>query len=565
MKLVGVLLSLLMFLLLSCGHTMTGINWQNHVTMRTCVADPEAKESHMSLCSGYVRPQDAIGAVTDVHYVTIQLERVFFRDLPTWTHDSDVCIDVTIKGLLTGGKEYHQVLDIVHVKKEAYLQLQNVSINFPVRYENRVVSLQFSVRAVNDPATVKKLFNLGQQILNVVKSSPISGGFLGANLISEITEDIFGAISQFFTSDGHVFALKQVDFLPVANTTGTQEQLLFTEGRYLVVAVPPADAYDVLKKIFGEYPEQIDSTYLQRNATYRGGYLILKEKEANYMFSPYIVFNVAVLKRYADKSVVVEAFKSASRAMDVGNLDAAQQALAVASANFMADAGFSFKRELVKRGEISEGKGRYGLLDIGPNQILQKVEPIVEEAKKRSMVKLASPLLLGVGLISQGVGLPRETHSDQNRKEQGQQNQNETVFEEPSSGIYTELEYSLFMDFLKALNARLAMLKAGGPPNPEVLIKVLEMHLAIKLKNQEIPLFNSECEVLKRSISELWGEIRSAYNIPTTLKIQAGTELSDALKSVKPDPEKVYQTLLRLQKDTDFVLEHCLDVKSKAY
>ena len=59
---------------------------------------------------------------------------------------------------MPGGKEYRQVLDIVHVKKEAYLQIQNVSINFPIRYENRVVSLTFSLRELDDVASAKKWF-----------------------------------------------------------------------------------------------------------------------------------------------------------------------------------------------------------------------------------------------------------------------------------------------------------------------------------------------------------------------------------------------------------------------
>ena len=53
------------------------VNWQNHETIRTCIGDPDAyKGGPMDVCHGYQRPSEVPVPVTDVHYVTIQLERI---------------------------------------------------------------------------------------------------------------------------------------------------------------------------------------------------------------------------------------------------------------------------------------------------------------------------------------------------------------------------------------------------------------------------------------------------------------------------------------------------------
>jgi hypothetical protein len=232
----------------------------------------------------------------------------------------------------------------------------------------------------------------------------------------------------------------------------------------------------------------------------------------------------------------------------------------------MADTGFSFKRELARKGAIVEGKGTRGLLDIPPSEILRKVEPVIEEAKQRPLRMLGQYLLLGQAPLDLNSLVTAPASGSQSAPATPPASaQSALTTAEPSGGVYTETEYSLFMDFLKALGGRLALLKAGGKPTVDALVKVLELHLAVKQKNPELPLFNSECEVLKRSINDLWRDVKAAFDLPGSMKVQAGTELSDALKAVKGDPAKTYATLIRLQKDVDDVTQRCLDVKSKAY
>ena len=544
----------------ACGPTsLPAINWQNHTTVRTCIVDPGAPAPKaMPLCTGYSRADEAVGAVTDVHYVTIQLERVYFRDLPEWTRDAEVSVDVAIKGLLPGGKEYRQVLDVVHVKKEAYLQLQNVSLNFPLKFENRTVSLRFSIRELDDVAAAKKWFKRGKDILAKVQTSPLSGGYLGALLVSEVVEDIADVIIDELASDDHVFSLKQVDFLPVANTSGTQEQLLFTEGRYIVVAVPPTDAYEMLASAFGTYPDPIDVAWLERNAAYRGGYLVYKDGLKNYVYTPYIAFNFAVLKRYADKNPVVVYFKKASRFMDMNQLKEAEAALALAGANFMSETGLSFTKKLEASSQRTlTGKGKRGLLEFGPDELLQSIEPVVDEMKKKPLIAMAKimrdkSLSLNVD-TGDKVGTAPAPAPDI-----------PDVSLSAEDGIYTEKEYTFFMSFLEALTTRLTLMKSGAKPTPVQLVPVLDAHLAAKLNSQDIPLMNSECEVINRSVGKLWKELKAAYGIPGHVKVQAGDELAQYLNDL-PDKKDVFKTLLRLQSEVDFVDKNCVGEKSKAY
>jgi len=521
---------------------MPAVNWQNHTTIRTCVYEPHAPpKKAMDLCTGYVRAKDAIGAVTDVHYVTIQIERVYFRDLPEWTRDAELSVDVAITGLLPGGKEYRQVLDIVHVKKEAYLQIQNVSINFPIRYENRVVSLTFSLRELDDVASAKKWFKKGKKLLSKVKANPLAGGFLGAVLVSEITEDLASIILDEMASDDHVFALKQVDFLPVANTTGIQEQLLFSEGRYVVVAIPPTDAYEVLQNLVTGYPETLDRMWLEKNAAYRGGYLVQKETLKEYVFTPYVAFNFAVLKRYADRSPIMDGFKQASRYLDMGDLEEAKKSLAKAYAGFKADAGFSFKKAIAQ-----SSPEKRGLLDLDADVLLDKVGELVVKKEKDAYDDV-------VGMLFGGGG-----------KKGGLKSTGQAPAAD-AGGIYTEKEYSFFLAFMKAIGARGRLVEQHKNPTPDQIMPVLEEYLAIKGKTRGLPLFNSECEVMTRGAEDLWAGVKKGYNIPNYIEVKAGQELADALSGVPGDKAAIAMTLLRLQKELDWLRENCLETKSTAY
>ncbi len=324
---------------------------------------------------------------------------------------------------------------------------------------------------------------------------------------------------------------------------------MFTEGRYVVVAVPPADIYDYMHKVFGEYPQQLDREWLLANAAYKGGYLTLKELAANYLYTPYVAFNFAVLKRYADRSPVVESLKSASRAIEMKKIDQAEGYLAQASAAFFADAGFSFKRELKKQSpQLTEKRG---LLEMEPTKLLEAAEKMLALLKKSKMEALGE-ILKGkipgtTGTKSLAASAPRTA-----------------VLSQPEEGVYTQLEYSYFIDLLNALTLDVALAK-GTQRSAQDVIPTLEAYIQVKTNNTELPLFNSECEIINRNIKRLWRTVKATYNIPAHVPVQAGKELSDMLPGDAQAKTNLYNTLLRLQSEVDYVKGNCLGSKSKAY
>ena len=420
---------------------------------------------------------------------------------------------------------------------------------------------------MDDAAGAKEWFDKGKKLLSTVKASPLGSGFFGAVLVSEITEDIASVILDEMASDDHIFSLKQVDFLPVANTTGKQQQLLFCEGRYVVVAVPPESVYPMLKGKVEGYPDQIDIEWLEKNAGYRGGYLVEQVAKMNpdtgkeelslrdYVYTPYVSFNFALMKRYADLSPVVEEFKKASRALDAGNLEGAKAALGAAVAGFMFDTGMTFKEAVKAEKPEAFEKGKKGMLEIEGPELLKIAKTvgdgILEKFGKKAK-KVPFGLLLGV--------------LDEAGDKTGEKAK-ETFDEElvAGGGIYTELEYSLFISLMKAIAARGRMLEQHPKPTPADVEPVLEKHLLVRQDNTNLPFFNSECEAVSRAVRSLWRRIKKTYCIPAKMRIEAGKEVAEMLCPGEEDKAQVFKTLLRLQKDVDWLNENCIEKKSKAH
>jgi hypothetical protein len=304
-----------------------------------------------------------------------------------------------------------------------------------------------------------------------------------------------------------------------------------------------------MHKLFGAYPQQLDREWLLGNSAYKGGYLIQKELAANYLYTPYVAFNFAILKRYADHNPVLENLKRASRALEMNQLAQAEGFLAMASSNFLSDAGFSFKQEMKKMNLGTSQK--IGLLGMKPQELLTAAEKLVgvfKEAKLASLQELLKEIPAGtIGGKSMVASASRTA-----------------VIDQPEEGIYTQLEYSFFIDLLKALTMDVQLAKSTERSTSSV-IPVLEAYIQVKTNNTELPLFNSECEVIKRNVKRLWRTVKSSYNVPAHVKIQAGKELSDMLPGEGAAKTALYKSLLRLQSEVDFVQEKCLDSKSKAY
>ena len=574
---IGIGVALAALLAAGCGPAcLKALNWENHVTVRTCVEHP-GTQTVADICDGYQLPNQVDNPITDLDYAVIQIEHIYFRDLPEWTRDSEVSIDVTVRGLLPGGKDYRQVLDIVHVKKEANLQLQNVNIFFPVRYENRIISLQFSLRELDkqEGEKAKAFFKKGKGILSKIGSNPLAGTFLGTLLASEVVAEVADLVIDQLTSDDHIFSLKQVDFLPAMDSGATEPQLLFTQGRYVVVGIPPVDAYDYLEPQFKDtpvdFPERLNRAWLINNTAYKGGLLVFKGSEQDYTFTPYISFNFTILPRYAERSTVVESIKQAFRclAIEPPDLQCATTKTATALAEFKTDAQFSFRSALIEEKVIPEKPG--ALLDMDPAKLLGQAEKLVKKQQKKKIDKFIKQFF---GVQLQVPGLTGTTKNEEMKTAATDETAAAApaatripdaaeLLEGAGTGIYTEREYAYFIAVLNALS-RIIALKSTDAPDLKQRVETLDVLLGVKLRNRDVTLFQSECTVMKKSVESQLLDLKRAAGIPAFMKMDwSDPEMAKTctkLFSKTEEAQWCFDNLPRLQQEADWFLENCTRV-----
>ncbi len=508
--------------LMACGGAQKGfaVDWNDHRTVRTCAAQASGYSGPGDpICTGYARKDDVVGAVTDVHYVTVQIERVYFRNLPEWTQNSELAVSVSIKGLLPDNQEYREVLEIVNVKKHSFLQIQNKSLNFPVRYRNRTISIGFSIVELDNSEEARRWFNKGKDVMGALRGTAWLAGAFGTGLFYELAKEVADRVFEYANADDHVFSMKQVDFLPALSVTGLQEQLLLTEGRYIVVAVPPASAYESLRAVMTDFPERLDGGFLQNNAYYEGGYLKLKGGNSEYTFTPYIALNVVMGKRYFDENPIVENIKEANRLMQFGKLEEAAAMLNAAEAQFTIPTTVSPKALMQEAGVIPPGKK--GLLDVSTKDIIGGAVSIVrgKDPKRVLHSRLGQMGLLGEFASRLLGGKPAE------KPKPAPAAPKMGVSGVKVERLYTDVEYTFFADWLIAMRAKLELLKAKDASR-EQTTKVLRLFRRAISNSKDLPRSPAECQVYRTSLTELWARLVESYGITEDDEISDGNRMA---------------------------------------
>lgn len=562
------LLVLLGLGLAACGGAQKGfaVDWNDHRTVRTCAAQATAGYSGPGdpICTGYARKDDVVGAVTDVHYVTVQIERVYFRNLPEWTQNAELAVSINIKGLLPDNQEYREILEIVNVKKHSFLQIQNKSLNFPVRYRNRTVSIGFSIVELDNSEEARRWFNKGKEVLGAVRGTAWLAGAFGTGLFYEVAREVADRVFEYANADDHVFSMKQVDFLPALSVTGLQEQLLLTEGRYIVVAVPPASAYESLRAVMGEFPTRLDGGYLQSNAYYEGGYLKLKESAAEYTFTPYIALNVVMGKRYFDENPIVESLKEANRLMQFGKLDEAQAMLDTAEAQFTIPTTVSPKALMQEAGIVPTAPKK-GLLDINSKDLVSGAVSIVrgQDPKRVLHSKLGTMGLIGEFASRLLGGKPAAPAAPAPTPQLG-------VSGVKVERLYTDLEYTFFADWLMAMRAKLVLLREKDPGRDKITGVIRLFRRAIS-NSKELPRSPAECQVYRTSLTALWARLVESYGITEDDEISDGNRMALVTKLTKRGklgeqaPEEAFEFLQQQREFLDGTVKACLPRGLRAY
>jgi len=543
-----------------CGTTRSqGGGWGRHVVLRPCDKDYDRQDAGaVGLCPAYRPLKELTGAITDVHYVFIQAERIFLRDLPEWVRGADAVLVATIDGLLPSGNRYRQVVDVVHIDDDGTWEGRNYNMNLPVRYRNRPLSVRLSLVGLDNAGTGRRWFRRGIALRHECLESPLGEGPLGTALTFRIVEDTAAAILDQGASKKPELSLAHLDFVPAADISVVGSQgLRLTHAVYAVV---PAGESARVGIVPGGASVEIDRAWLEANVTYRHGSLALKDSLSDYRFTGYVVLRTTSTSRWPDRKPAWDSMRRASRYMDVGNLDAAKRYLSLAAATMSPEVESWFTRRVAECSAGSFEDGRIGLLELTLDEI---VDCVWQSAAAGGDAANAAPAEL------------RRIRAEALRRLRPPGGVDDSVKDDPfvaaelpsptfdpEAGMYTVRESMLLMDLYTALAARYDLLRQTASPGPDQFATVLEFYLQVKLRDPHLPLFNSECELLTRSTSALWLDTKTGYGIPSDVEVGSGVDLPRFLDEGNlggKKREEVVELLQRLRADVNWLNDNCLE------
>ncbi|MBM4320497.1 MAG: hypothetical protein FJ125_11180 [Deltaproteobacteria bacterium] len=471
-----------------------------------------------------------------------------------------------IKGLLPNDEEYREILEIVKVKKHSFLQIQNKSLNFPVRYRNRTISIGFAITELDNSAEARKWFDKGKEVMGALRATSWLAGSFGTGLFYELASEVADRVFQYANANDHVFSMKQVDFLPALSVTGLQEQLLLTEGRYIVVAVPPATAYESLRALMDSFPERIDGGFLKERTFYEGGYLKLNQSGSEYTFTPYIVLNVVMGKRYFDENPIIEDVKEANRLMQFGKLEEADAMLRAAEAKFTMPTAVSPREVLREAGVVPEDRKK-GLLDLSSSDLIQGAVSVVRGQDPKRVLQSKLKDLGALGGLGSMLGLK----PDKPAAPAPAAMPTASALGVKVERLYTDLEYTFFADLLSAMNAKGVLLAKSSSDRNEI-VKVLRLFRRSIDNSRDLPRSPAECQVYKTSMTDLRDKLTESYGLSPDDEVSDGNKLSLLEKLTKKTkqlgeetPEEAFDNLLKQQEFVARTLKDCLPAGLKAY
>jgi hypothetical protein len=268
-------LTLVSLALLGCGAS--GVQWRNHTSFRASGAD---------LGLALVDPREIItGRVSrNLHYVSIALDSVFFRNLPGLVPGRDVVLGLEIEGALPDGRVLRTVPEIARTTgASSFLSFDNVALLEPFLYTGRNITVTLYFRALRAP-------DAGE-----VRGRILGAGDLLKKLSPQTTQAIETAGQLFASVVGSTrasdLAWKYTFTLyPSDGVIRDKPDILFTATRHILLATPPPGAPQPFVRVKPRH-------YVQ-GLKLRGNRLVWKDTEEEYTLTPYLILNVTRFKRY---------------------------------------------------------------------------------------------------------------------------------------------------------------------------------------------------------------------------------------------------------------------------
>jgi hypothetical protein len=294
---------LLGVMLVSCGAT---VDWRYYAPFRVigqerAVSPVDPAEIHYA------------GVAPKLHYVSITLDSVFFRNLPG-TVGREVALGVELSGALPG--DVKVVSEPVAAKgPNGFIFIERPFAIDPFLYRGVPLRLTLTFRDIG-PAESKNL-----------KGRLAALGLL-AGAARKIVPDAVDKIKVFseqfesFMGKAHKDKLFTYTFsLYPSDMEGVRQDLVVTGGRHVFIGIPATDSPKFIKKV-----KPADLVYKLRLA---GRRLEWRHDNTEYTESPYIMLSVIRYKRYpAEETALRQAVKKVDRFIEEGNWKLARSGLA---------------------------------------------------------------------------------------------------------------------------------------------------------------------------------------------------------------------------------------------
>jgi hypothetical protein len=273
------LLAMLGLMASACGPS--AIDWRNHVSLRS------AGKGQKSVTLSHVDPNEVVeNAISrDLHYVTISLDSVFFRNLPGIMGGATVVFGFEIQGVLPGGKSIKTVFEPrKSVGENAFLAMDNLTVIQPFLYtgQNMTITLYFQAVAEEESMNITGRIQGAAGLLK--KLNPMAG--VAVDTAKSLFTSIIGAFRKKEMQWKYSFTL-----YPADSVYRDKPELLFLAGRHILIAVPPSTASESLRK-------KVNLKVLTSQLRLRGNRLVWKDTDEEYTETPYIILNITRYKRY---------------------------------------------------------------------------------------------------------------------------------------------------------------------------------------------------------------------------------------------------------------------------
>jgi hypothetical protein len=318
----GVVVSLL---LAACRFN---VDWRSHASYRSMGE---------GIRLAHVEPDEALRGVisADLHYVTVAIDSVFFRNLPG-LQGGDVVMGLEVLGRPPAGKAIQTVVGLRSaIGAHGFLSFENVAFIEPFLYRGGSLTLRLHFRAVDSPAELANLRGRLSGVADVVRK--IEPGRYQA---LETGLDLFRSVIR-----GHVARERswayEVTLHPADSIYRDKPEMLLTATRHILLFRPPPGAPAGLR--------ELATDRLISHLRLRGSRLVWRHNDEDYTETPYIILNITRYRRYEKPTAVRKIASAVDNSIDQGNLDHARALLLDLAAAITQDPHLSTSEKHLER------------------------------------------------------------------------------------------------------------------------------------------------------------------------------------------------------------------------